>query len=97
LKYPPDYFQQEVDLSIKDNYYQSADFDSNYQFGNIETRSINWEEDPCDNKVIVGDDLVISEDQALEHNLTEVFEIYSPLENIIFRGYETNPSKKCKK
>lgn len=96
IKYPPDKFQEETDQKVKENYYHSLDFSPDYEFGNIETRSINWEIDPCEDKMIVGDNLAISEKQAEEHSLEKVFEITGFYEDPIFVGYKTNPSEACK-
>ena len=91
LKYPPDKFQKETDVGIKDNYYSSLDFNSHYKFANIETRGITWGEDIYKPQILVGDELVISAQQAKEHSLEEVFEIKDPMGRVVFRGYRTNP------
>src|SRR3989344_1636612 len=96
LKYPPEKFHQEVDRSIRENYYTNARFDSYYNFGNIETRNIKWEEDVYNNLVLVGDSLAISKNQEKEHSLTQIFEIKDPLGQVVFQGFRTNPIEKCK-
>ena len=96
LKYPPEKFQQEVDQSIKETYYFDTSFNSGYKFGNIETRTIDWKNDIYKKQIMVGDEFSISEGQAKEHFLEKVFEIRSPVDEIIFVGYKTNPSEKCK-
>jgi 4-amino-4-deoxy-L-arabinose transferase-like glycosyltransferase len=95
LKYSPEKFQKEVDQLIKKNYYKDVVFKSSYNFGNIETRNISWEEDVYKEQILVGDELAISSQQAKEHVLDKVFEIRSPVDEIIFLGYKTNPDKKC--
>jgi len=95
LALPPEDFQKSVDPAVKENYYENTDFDAYYAFGKIETRNIIWEKDSYGEKVLVGDELSISPEQANEHFLTKVFEIRDPVDRIIFVGYETNPAKKC--
>lgn len=95
LKYQPDKFQKEVHKEVKDSYYKNLDFNANVSFANIETRAIDWEKDVYKKQILVGDELSISEGQAKEHFLTEVFEIKDPIDQVIFRGYRTNPLQKC--
>lgn len=95
LEYPPEKFQNEVDQSIKDNYYKNINFSDSYNFANIKTRGINWEEDIYKEQILVGDELAISPQQAKEHFLSKVFEIRDPVEQIVFVGFRTNPAKKC--
>ena len=96
LAYPPAEFQQEVDQTIKEDYYNKPSFSSYYKFGNIETRNIRWDEDIYKRQILVGDEFAISEQQAKEHFLTKVLEVNDLNGNPIFRGYETNPEMKCK-
>lgn len=95
LKYPPAKFQKEIDQTIKNNYYTDTSFDSNYAFGNIETRNIFWEEDVFKNQILVGDEFAISDNQAEEHFLTRIIEIRDPIDQIVFQAYKTDPTKKC--
>lgn len=95
LKYPPEKFQESVDKSINDNYYFNIDFDSYYNFANIETRGIIWKEDIYRMQILVGDEFSVSPTQIKEHFLTQVFEILDPTGEIVFRGYRTNPDLKC--
>jgi hypothetical protein len=96
LKYPPKKFHQEIDVLIKNNYYQNTEFNAGYSFGNIETRNINWQNDIYKKQILVGDEFAVSEGQMKEHFLEKVFEIRSPIDEIIFVGYKTNPEMKCK-
>lgn len=96
LKYSPEEFQKQVDQSIKASYYDRLDFNSHYKFANIETRNIKWENDIYEEQILVGDELAISTQQAEEHFLEKVFEIKSPVDEIIFVGYKTDPAQKCK-
>ena len=72
-------------------------WDSSYKFNNIETRTINWEEDIYKEQILVGDELTISENQAKEHFLEKLFEIKDPMYKIIFIAFKTNPTLKCNK
>jgi 4-amino-4-deoxy-L-arabinose transferase-like glycosyltransferase len=96
LKYPPEEFQKKVNKSVKKNYYNETKFDSYYKFANLETRNINWVDDVYKKQILVGDEFTISEHQAKEHFLEKVFEIRSPVDEIIFVGYKTDPERKCK-
>ncbi len=96
LKIPPSILQASVDQNIKDSYYTKTNWDGYYRLLNFETRAINWEKDIYQKQILAGDELSISEAQAREHFLTKVFEIKSPIGEIIFRGFETNPEEKFK-
>ena len=95
LRYPLEEFQKEVNQDIKHRYYQDTYFDNKYQFGNIETGTLNWEQDIYKEQILVGDELSVSNKQAEEHFLTQVFEIKDPLNFVVFRGFRTDPQKKC--
>lgn len=95
LKYPPAEFHKIINPDIRNNYYTNLNFDTSYAFANIETRNITWEKDIYKNQILVGDEFAVSEKQAKEHFLTIVFEIRDPLDNVVFRGYKTNPKEKC--
>lgn len=97
LKYPPEKFQQTVDPTIQKNYYTDSKFDNHYKFANLETKNVAWEEDIYEEQIIVGDIFTVSQQQAEEHILSQVFEIKDPLGKIVFIGYKTNPLEKCKK
>lgn len=96
LKYPPGKFQQTVDQTIKEDYYSNTEFSTHYNFGNIETRNIDFKNDVYTEAILVGDELTISSKQADEHYLEKVFEIDDPLGFIIFQGFRTSPIEKCK-
>lgn len=97
LKFPPDKFQETVNRKIKANYYNDVKWDDYYLFGQVETRAIDFQKDIYKDQILVGDELAISETQAKEHFLTQVFEIKSPADEIIFQGFRTNPQLKCSK
>lgn len=91
----PEILQNSVDPKIKNDYYNFHKFNPDYKFGNIETRTIKWEEDVYRKQILVGDELVVSETQAGEHFLTEVFVINDPRGYPVLKGFMTNPEKKC--
>lgn len=62
---------------------------------NISIRPIDWRNDICKNRILVGDNLAISESQVKEHFLTKVFEKRDFNNKILLQGYETNPKLKC--
>jgi hypothetical protein len=95
LEYPPDKFQEVINPEIKTHYYNDIRFDPYYNFANIETRQIFWEEDVYKDQILVGDGLAVSDTQMREHSLEKVFEIKGPLEEIVFVGYKTRPDLKC--
>jgi hypothetical protein len=96
LKVPPEEFQNSVDPTIRENYYDNPPFDQNFKFANIETRNIVWEKDIYQEQILIGDSLTVSSEQAKEHYLEKVLEIKDPLEEVVFVGYKTNPTLKCK-
>lgn len=93
LRYPPTEYHGEIgDWGNK--YYTDTDYDLTRSFGNVEVRNIDWENDIYIEQIMVGDELSISQEQATEHFLEEVFVIEDPNGKILFRGYRTNPSRK---
>jgi len=95
LKVSPQEVQNSVDQNIKNNYYHNTKWDSHYELRNFETRQLNFEKDVYKPQILVGDELSISDSQAAEHFLEKVFEIKDPLGQVIFKGYRSNPKKKC--
>ena len=68
-----------------------------YVVDNIEARPINWKEDRCSAKTILaGDSLAFSGEQIEQHHLRKLFEIKGVNNDVVLRGYETNPDEKCK-
>lgn len=94
LKYSPQQFQLTAKDKIVSSYYENVDFNPHYVIGNFETRNIDWNNDVHTDQILVGDEYAISDDQAKEHHLEKVFEIRSPVDEILFVGYKTNPQKK---
>ena len=95
MNYPPQKYQSEVSSIYRDNYYLAPKQDFKYNFANIEVKEIDWKSDPCEEKIIVGDYLSVSESQAKEHILTKIYKINDVFGNPLFLFYETNPGKKC--
>ncbi|QQG47043.1 MAG: hypothetical protein HY044_02790 [Candidatus Woesebacteria bacterium] len=95
LKYSPQKLQNLSPSTLTDHYFTGEKFDIQYTIKNIEFRPIVWEKDIYKNQILVGDELTFSESQVKEHFLTKSFEIRDPINQIIFLGYKTNPTKKC--
>lgn len=78
-------------------YYKiESDSTENYNFENIETRSLSWGKDRCGfNTILVGDILSFSDAQIKEHNLIKEFEIKGLNNTVALYGYKTNPDKEC--
>jgi len=96
LQYPPQNYQNEVDAKYKADYYRSLPPENSYHFSNIEVREIDWKMDSYKNQIIIGDPLSISELQAKDHYLKEIYEVDNPKGDPILIFYKTNPEKKCK-
>lgn len=97
-KIDPTVIQKQLRLQLKTPYY-SGDVNTNekYLIGNVEVRPIEWGKDECDPKaILVGDDLVVSSEQARVHNLSLEFEVQDVDYNPALFGYSTNPSIDCK-
>lgn len=94
LKLDPKILQADQDPKIASDYYTQTQFSFIHNLGNIETRAIEWGEAEWRDVVFVGDTASISDDEVKLHNLTQVFEIKDPNNNIILRGFRSNPKKK---
>lgn len=94
MKYSPSKFQEEMDFDVA-KYYKDTSFDESINFSNVELRGINWQEDIYEDKILVGDDLAISDEQVEEHFLNKQYEIVAPNGEIVWVGYSTNPDEKC--
>jgi hypothetical protein len=89
LSYPPEKYHKEVDAFYRNNYYKAPDPATSYRFSNVEVRSLDWEKDSKRDMIIIGDPLVISEQQMKEHNLAKIKEFDDPLGNVIFQAFKT--------
>lgn len=96
LKYPPAKYQQEITPFIREHYYEAPILGTNFSFGNISIGGIEWQKEIYKEQIIIGDNLAISDGQAREHLLTQIYQLKDPLENVVFNGYKTNPKEKCK-
>ncbi len=56
---------------------------------------LSWETDIYEKRILVGDKLAISPNQALEHKLTKIIEIKDKTSETLLVGYQTNPLEKC--
>jgi len=91
----PKIIQFAADTRVRQDYYNNSSFNDEYQFKNINIKRLNFYEDIYKEVILIGDEFSISKDQAEEHFLTPVLEIKDPVGSIIFRGFKTNPLKKC--
>lgn len=94
-KIDPIKFQTLTSNEIKNNYYNNTDLDSNTKIDNFEIRPIIWKEDIYEDKIIVGDQIAISNEQIQEHKLSFLFEIKGLDGKIKLIAYTTNPKEKC--
>ena len=95
MKYDPVRFQKDVNGQVLGNYYHTIEYEKYDYFGNVKFRNIIWEEDIYENNILVGDEYFVSEAQEKEHYLDLLFEIKSPINEVVLKGYKTNPQKKC--
>lgn len=94
-KYDPKTLQEVLGDQIKGQYYSNFEFDEPYALDNIEVRPIYWKKDVCNDLLLVGDLLAISEGQAKEHKLTYLFDIKNTAGDVMLKAYQTNPDPKC--
>lgn len=87
--------QSQADLNMIENYYNSVSFDSEKDIANTQNRKMIWEEDIYKRQVLVGDEFIVSDSQAKEHFLTEIFRISDRRGYPVFKGFITDPQKKC--
>ena len=92
LPLPPEELQKDQLENIAKNYYYDTDFSFEHKFANVEFRNIEWGETKWRDIILVGDLVSISDLEVGLHSLTEVFEIRDPNNNILFRGFKTNPT-----
>ncbi len=97
LKYPPQKLQARFSDEFKDKYYHQTNFENNYELEKISIRPFFWQQDLCKDQILIGDEYAFSEKQIKEYFLVKEFEIRSPIDEIIFIGYKTNPKISCKK
>jgi hypothetical protein len=95
LHYPPKELQETASKLELANYYYSGDPSNNHKYANMEFRPINWVTDPCQEEIMVGDELSISSDQAAEHKLTKAGEVKNRTGKTLLQWYHTNPKEKC--
>lgn len=90
LKIDPEILQSTSDPSIVDNYYNDVDFSPVRKFSNIETKPIDWGEAVWKDVIFIGDTVAISDLEVELHDLTKVFEVKDPNNQIILRGFQSN-------
>lgn len=94
-KIDPIKFQLSTSDKIRNNYYNNTDLDSDTKIDNLKIRPIIWKEDIYEDKIIVGDQIAISNEQIQEHKLSFLFEIKGLDGKIKLIAYITNPQEKC--
>jgi len=97
LAYSPTKLQTEVETNTLSNYYFSGKTFDDHKYGNMEFRAIEWKADPCKDQILVGDELSISKNQAMEHKLTLAGEVRNKQGKLLLQWWKTNPKEKCSK
>lgn len=93
MQIDPKIVQKSADPKYLENYYNDVSFSPYRSFLNIEMKPIDWGETVWKNEILVGSTAAISDDEAILHNLTQIFEIKDPNDQIILRGFQTNPNR----
>ena len=94
LSHSPKDFQSNFSQDFVKNYYTNPPYNGNYRIANVEVRPLIWEKDIFIEQVLIGDELLMSPEQAEEHFLKKVIEIKDSTGKILLLGYKTNPEKK---
>lgn len=95
LKTDPKLIHLQANPGLIRDYYNNTKFTSEKIIGNAQNRKMIWEEDIYKKQILVGDELMVSDSQAREHFLTEEFRINDLRGYPVFKGFMTNPDKKC--
>lgn len=97
-KFPADELSKQLRPQLTSNYYSSeVGVLETYKIGNILIRPVRWGVDDCNpNTLIVGDELVISQEQATEHRLKKEFVINGNDGSPVLFAYSTHPNFRCK-
>jgi len=96
LKYNPARYQADNMVDVPGNYYGGEPIGQVRQLGRITVRSINWNEDISEDKLLVGSHMIIGDEQIKKYCLTEVFTVRAPDNAILFVGARTNPEALAK-
>jgi 4-amino-4-deoxy-L-arabinose transferase-like glycosyltransferase len=92
--YSPLAYQKRPEARVIPNYYEEAEWKNTHYWDRYEVRSMVWEKDIYEQKLIVASPVSISEVQAKEHCLTRIFAIIGPDSSTIFNVFSTNPEQK---
>jgi 4-amino-4-deoxy-L-arabinose transferase-like glycosyltransferase len=93
LKYDPAKYQADNGMKDLDNYYNNGAIGQIKRMGRVTVKSINWNEDLSEEKVLVGSSIIMGDDLIEQYGLTKVFTIRAPDNEILFIGARTNPEK----
>lgn len=88
-------YQIQTSEKIKNNYYNNTDPDEVTKIDNFEIRPIIWKDEIYEDKIIVGDELSVSNQQIQEHKLKELFQIRGLNGKIKLYAFKTDPKAKC--
>lgn len=94
-KIDPLHYQQQISDKIKNSYYNNTDLEIETKIDNFDIRPIIWHKDICEDEILVGDQLAISDEQAQEHKLTLLFPVTGLDGKTKLTAYITNPRAKC--
>ncbi len=96
LKYDPAKYQADNKMEDLNNYYNNEAIGQIRKIGRITVKTINWNEDVFDDKLLVGSYVIIGDDQIKKYCLTKVFTVRAPDNQILFIGARTNPEAMLK-
>jgi 4-amino-4-deoxy-L-arabinose transferase-like glycosyltransferase len=91
MKYDPAKYQADNKMENLGSYYNNEAIDQIKRMGRITVKSVNWDKDALDDKVIVGSFMVMGDDQIKKYCLTKLFTVRAPDNSILFIGAGTNP------
>jgi len=93
LKYPPEEYQGQQKINLKD-YYQLGQWNREIFWADISIRKIDFQKDVFVEQLIVAKPIDLSDSQAKEHFLAKSFVIMGLDDKILYNGYLTNPEQK---
>lgn len=91
LKYNPHQYQIDNKMDDLNTYYNNGAISQIRHIGRITVKTINWNEDLSENKLLVGSNVIIGDDLIKRYCLTKVFTVRAPDNTTVFIGARTNP------